>query len=118
MNHGCPTVKWISLFLSLVVILSFNFLQQKTGAQGQSHKSHKISPDLLELAHGAATKRVPVIIQFNGRPGSSFDSALSNTGGFVRGDLLNFNSRVFELPAPAIKDLGAGPDLAFVLLRP
>src|SRR5256885_7461728 len=116
MNNGCPTVKWISLFLPLVVIVSFNFIPQKTGAQGQSVKSHKISPDLFELAHGAATKRVPVIIQFNGRPGSTFDSALSNTGGFVRGDLSNFNSRVIELPAPAIEALAARPDVDFVSL--
>src|SRR2546430_10205319 len=116
MNNGCPTVKWISLFLSLVVIVSFSFLPQKTGAQGQSVKSHKISPDLLELAHGAATKRVPVIIQFNGQPGASFDSAVSQTGGFVKADLSNFNSRVMELPAPAIEALAARPDVGFVSL--
>src|SRR3989442_5519474 len=116
MNNGCPTVKWISLFLPLVVIVSFNFIPQKTGAQGQSSKAHKVSPDLLEVARGAATKRVPIIIQFNGQPGASFDLALSNTGGYVKADLLNFNSRVIELPAPAIEALAARPDVGFVSL--
>src|SRR2546421_2777542 len=118
MNNGCPTVKWISLFLPLVVIVSFNFIPQKTGAQGQSVKSHKISPDLLELAHGAATKRVPVIIQFNGRPGASFDSAVSQTGGFVKTDLLNFNSRVMGTPGPAIEAFGGAPAVGFVFPDP
>src|SRR5256885_3370329 len=118
MNNGCPTVKWISLFLPLVVIVSFNFIPQKTGAQGQSVKSHKISPDLLELAHGAATKRVPVIIQFNGQPGASFDSAVSQTGGFVKARLLNFHSRGIEPSGPAIKPLGARPGAGFVSLDP
>src|SRR6266550_7313901 len=116
MNNGCPTVKWISLFLLLVVIVSCNFIPQNAGAQGPAPMANKISPDLLELTHGAAAQRIPVIIQFNGRPGASFDAALSKTGGHVKADLVNFNSRVMELPAPAVEGLAARPDVGFISL--
>src|SRR2546423_10023471 len=107
MINGCPTVKWIGFFLLLLLIGSFNFIPQQTDAQGPVTTAHKISPDLLELAHGAAPQRVPVIVQFKGRPGASFDAALSKTGGYVKADLANFNSRVMELPAPAVEALAA-----------
>src|SRR5213595_1074161 len=116
MINGCPTVKWISLFLLLVVIVSFNFIPQQTGAQGPSPRAHKISPDLLELAHGESAQRIPVIIQFKDRPGASFDAALSKSGGHIKADLVNFNSRVMELPAPAVEALAARPDVSFVSL--
>src|SRR5438045_1754526 len=116
MDNGCPTVKWTSLFLLLLLIGSFNFIPQRTGAQGPSPRVHKISPDLLELARGAASQRIPVIIQFKGRPGASFDAALSKSGGHVKADLVNFNSRVMELPAPAVEALAARPDVSFVSL--
>src|SRR5256885_1812262 len=116
MNNGCPTVKWISLFLLLVVIVSCNFIPQNAGAQGPAPMANKISPDLLELTHGAAAQRIPVIIQFKGRPRASFDADLSKNGGHAKADLVNFNSRVMELPPPAVAALAARPDVGFVSL--
>src|SRR5438045_9340200 len=117
MDNGCPTVKWIGFFLLLLLIGSFNFLPQQTGAQGSLPRVHKISPDLLELAHGAASQRIPVIIQFKGRPGVSFDAALSKSGGHVKADLVNFNSRVMELPDPAVAALAARPEVSLSSLH-
>src|SRR5258707_15475026 len=101
MDNGCPTVRWTSLFLLLLLIGSFNFIPQQTGAQRPSPRVHKISPDLLELAHGAGSQRIPVIIQFKGRPEGSFDAALSQSGGHPLTRMLIFNSRRREPARPA-----------------
>src|SRR5256885_14530673 len=100
MDNGCPTVKWTNLFLLLLLIGSFNFIPQQTGAQGPPPRVHKISPDLLELARGAGSQRIPVIIQFKGRPEGSFDAALSQSGGDRQADLGVFHSGAAEQAAP------------------
>src|SRR5258707_8380358 len=113
MDNGCPTVKWIGFCLLLLLIGCFNFIPQQTGAQGPPPRAHKISPDLLELAHGAGSQRIPVIIQFKGRPGASFDAALSKSGGNLQDQLVDLNSPGMEPPAPAVEALAVRPHVMF-----
>src|ERR1051326_472537 len=114
MKNGCPTVKWISLLFLLAFFASFNFIPHRTHAQNP-RRAGKISPDVLELAHGAAgNSRVPVIVQFTGSADASFDSDVANNGGRVKAQFANVNAKLIEISAKAAEALAARPDVGFV----
>jgi hypothetical protein len=81
MNRGSPTVKWLSLFLLLIFSCSLLFVPYSSDAQDVPRSKEKLSPDLPDRARDTSSERVTVIIQFNGSPGSSFDSFLLNNSG-------------------------------------
>ena len=115
MKNGCPTVKWISLLVALVLFCSFELAPQHTDAQAISRAARKVSPDVLDLAHGkAADSRIPLIIQFNGTPGATFDSTLTNNAGRTKATFGHFNARAIDLPAKAVEALAARPEVGFI----
>src|SRR6266545_4111229 len=117
MKNGSPTVKWITLFLLVAFLSSLNFLTDHTKAQAVSRAADKVSLDLIELAQDTSSnRRVTVIIQFNGNPGSTFDCFLSSNSGRAKGAFLNFNAQAVELPARALEALANQPEVAFISL--
>ncbi len=132
MNRGSPTVKWLSLFLLVAYLTSLDFVTDHSKAQSVSRRrvspdsielvhgassAEKVSPDLIELVHGAsANARVTVIIQFNDNPGDAFDSFLLSNSGHTKAAFLNFKAHAIELPSRAVQALAARPEVGFVSL--
>src|SRR6266849_41724 len=99
MNSGCPSAKWISVFLLLICLCAHDFNTYSAKAQARSDKAPKVSPDLLDWARGPrAGMRVPVIIQLNDTSDNELESVLPSYGGRLAHRFRNFNTAAVDLP--------------------
>src|SRR5580765_7808059 len=122
MKNGCPTVKWLVLFLILACALIFNFIPQRAaGVRGKPYPkspfAHKVSRDVVDKARaGLPTAQIPVIVQLNDKANLSFESDVAKKSGQLRATLRQFNARVVDLPAKAVDEMASRPDVDFISL--
>src|ERR1041385_306836 len=117
MKNGGPTVRWIGLAVILAILIGSGWKPRPASANGFSPFGQKLSADVLERAHSNARDSfVPLIVQFNEKPGAGFDDAVSKTGS-VKQSFANLNTKVIEVPARAAEALAARPEVRFISLH-
>jgi len=122
MKNGCPTVKWLVLFLILACALSFNFIPQRAaGVRGKPYPkspfAHKVSRDVVDKARaGLPTAQIPVIVQLNDKANPSFETDVQKKSGQLKATLRQFNARVVDLPAKVVDEIASRPDVDFISL--
>ncbi|HEX8292443.1 MAG TPA: S8 family serine peptidase, partial [Pyrinomonadaceae bacterium] len=86
----------------------------QTRADNDQRDRGKVSPDLKEKVRGAGDAPVGILLQLNGPAGERLNAVLNRAGVHVRGRFEHFNSAALDLPASAVEELAALPEVELV----
>src|SRR2546423_627559 len=87
---------------------------KRQGAQKRNNPK-KLSQELSEESqNGKADDEVKVVLQLNGKPSGRLNALLERSGVHVKGNFDNLQAKAVELPAGALAELAAFPEVSYV----
>jgi serine protease AprX len=111
-QHKSSTRRWMQVALALCLSVgSLHTAVAQNNLRGGMHQ-RKIAADLDR--NGSPDKLVDVIVQYKMTPQTRHYAKMAGRGAWTKARLHSINSAAFKIPASALAELEADPDVAFV----
>jgi serine protease AprX len=104
--------KWLHVALAVCLALSCIDAVGQNNSHGGKNHSGKLSADFDR--NGKADFLLDVIVQFNVTPQAKHYARMAARGASTKAQLHSINAAAFKLPASALAELEADPDVVFV----
>jgi serine protease AprX len=108
-------IGWFGAVVAMVSVAIAISLGPQSHSRAASGSSSKVSPDLAALIRSdRGGSRANLIVQFGGESQAIEDSLLLSLGAKVKQRLNKLNSRVVELPLPAVEALARHDEVRYI----